>query len=101
MTVADGVRVTEKGLFIPHEAYESFGEIEVVRTPNSIIIQPKSPSPQRIIRLLQQTGLLLNREQLLQPERVISPEERANLAHKFGTGRPLSEIIIEERDERW
>jgi len=101
MTIADVVKVTEEGLFIPHEAYKSFGEIEIVRISDSIIIQPKSPSPQQIIQILQQTGLLLSRQQLSQPAKAISSEERADLAHRFSIGRPLSEIIIEEREERW
>lgn len=30
----------------------------------------------------------------------VSEEEREELAHKFGQGKPLSEIILEERGER-
>jgi len=30
----------------------------------------------------------------------LSAERRDELAHRFGQGRPLSEIIIEEREER-
>jgi hypothetical protein len=101
MTIPNVVKVTDEGLFIPHEAFESFGEIEVVRTPDSIIIQPKYKSRQEILQVLQKTGLLLNRQQVLFPQRSVSPDEQAELAHKFSAGRPLSEIIIEEREERW
>ena len=43
------VKVLDEGLFIPQEAYENFGEIEVVRTSDSIVIQPKRRSRERII----------------------------------------------------
>jgi len=101
MSIPVAVEVTEKGLFIPHEAYEGFGEIEIVRTHNSIVIQPKYKSREQIIQTLQETGLLLRQQQTLLPEGPVSPEERAELARKFSAGRPLSEIIIEEREERW
>ena len=101
MAIPNQVKVTDEGLFIPHEAFESFGEIEVVRTPDSIIIQPKYKSRQELLRALEKTGLLLNRQQVLLPQRSVSPDEQAELAHKFSAGRPLSEIIIEEREERW
>ena len=94
------VKVLDEGLFIPHEAYENFGEIEVVRTSDSIVIQPKRKPRERIIQALQQSGLLLSQHQTL-PEKPVSPEERAELARKFSVVRPLSEIIIEEREERW
>ncbi len=38
----EGVQVTEKGLFIPHDTYQSFGEIEVVLDKNYILIKPKN-----------------------------------------------------------
>lgn len=101
MTIADVVKVTPKGVFIPRAAYENFGEIEVVRTSESIVIQPKSQSPDQIVELLQQTGLLLTHKQTPPSGRAISPKERTELAQKFGAGRPLSESIVEEREERW
>jgi len=100
MTIADVVKVTPKGVFIPRAAYENFGEIEVVRTSGSIVIQPKSQSPDKIVELLQQTGLLLSHKQAPPSGRAVSSEERTELAQKFSVGRPLSESIIEEREER-
>lgn len=95
------VKVTDEGLLIPHEAYESFGEVEIVRTPEAIVIQPKYKSREQIVKMLQNRGLLLRSQQAMPPEKPISQEERAILAHKFSVGRPLSEIIIEEREDRW
>jgi len=101
MSMPVAIKVTDKGLFIPHEAYESFGEIEIVRTPDSIVIQPKSKAREQIIQTLQETGLLLRQQHTLLPDRLLSLEEGAELTRRFGAGRPLSEIIIEEREERW
>jgi len=100
MSTLTAVKVIDEGLLIPHEAYESFGEIEVVRMSDSIVIQPKYKPREQIIQVLHKTGLLLRQQQTL-PESPVSPEERAELARKFSAGRPLSEIIIEEREERW
>lgn len=101
MTISNVVKVTDEGLFIPHEALKGFGEIEVVRTPDSIIIQPKYKSRQEVLQVLHKTGLLLKRQQALLPQPSISPAEQTELAHKFSAGQPLSEIIIKEREERW
>lgn len=101
MTIRDVVTLTDKGLFIPHAVYESFGEIEIVRLFDSIIIQPKSEPREQFIQLLQQTGLIVGYQLAQRPEKTVSCVERAELAHKFNTGRPLSELIIEERGEQW
>ncbi len=101
MTIRDVVTLTDKGLFIPHEVYAGFGEIEIVRLSDSIIIQPKSEPREQFIQLLQQTGLIVSYQLAQRPERRVSFVERAELAHKFSKGRPLSELIIEERDEQW
>lgn len=37
----EDVQITEKGVFIPHNAYQSFGKIEVIRDKNYILIKPK------------------------------------------------------------
>jgi hypothetical protein len=38
----EGVQVTEKGLFIPRDTYQNFGEIEIVLDKNYILIKPKN-----------------------------------------------------------
>ncbi len=101
MIIKDMVKLTEKGLFIPREAYASFGEIEIIHTPHAIVIQPRLPSRQQIIEVLYQSGLLVDRQRLPHPQQTVSPQERTDLARKFGAGQPLSEFIIEEREESW
>ena len=38
----EGIQVTEQGVFIPHQVYQSFGEIEIVFDKNYILIKPKN-----------------------------------------------------------
>jgi hypothetical protein len=40
------IQVTEQGLFIPSQTYQDFGEIEIVRGVNYILIKPKSATLQ-------------------------------------------------------
>jgi hypothetical protein len=51
------------------------------------------------MQILQQTNLLVDQRNLPGPEVVVTEEERVELAKKFSHGRPLSEIIIEDRNE--
>jgi hypothetical protein len=99
MPIAELVKETKNGLFISREAYANFGEIEIMRTDNSIIIRPRTQSPQGIIQILQQTDLLMDQRDLPVPEAVVTQDDRVKLAKRFSNGRPLSEIIIENRDE--
>jgi hypothetical protein len=70
----------------------------------TIVIQPKALTPDQerelVIRTLRQHGLLVEMagEPLAHPA---TPEERAALAKKLSVGRPLSEIVIEERRAGW
>ena len=68
----------------------------------------KNPEPmpaverQRIIDALAHAGLLANAPALYPiPEEPISEEEEEELARIFAGHKPLSEIIIEERQEGW
>jgi len=54
----------------------------------------------RIIEALANAGLLANAPALY-PEEPASEEEEEELAQLFAGAKPLSEIIIEEREERW
>jgi hypothetical protein len=53
-----------------------------------------------VIRILEEAGLLVKPdwEPTAPP---VSDTELEELRRKFSVGKPLSEIIIEERDERW
>jgi len=98
-------KMTSKGLLIPRAAIREWLErdIEVVKDKERIIIQPR-PTPlnerERILSILEASGLLLPPEPLPPFHEPLSPEERAELAEKFSVGRPLSEIVIEEREDR-
>ena len=54
-----------------------------------------------VIRLLQEAGLVtFKAEPSTEQQTPISPERRAELGRLFSIGRPLSELIIEEREGR-
>ncbi len=55
---------------------------------------------ERVLQALETTGLLLPPEPA-PPRKFLSAQQRAALVRKFGIGRPLSEIIIEERANQW
>jgi hypothetical protein len=38
----EGVQVTKKGLFIPRDTFQSFGEIDIVLGQDYILIKPKN-----------------------------------------------------------
>ncbi len=54
---------------------------------------------ERVLQALEMAGLLLPAEPP-PPGRPLTTQQRADLELKFSVGRPLSEIIIEERAER-
>jgi hypothetical protein len=99
------VQITPQGLLIPHAVIREWLErgIEVTKDQERIIIQPR-PEPsndrERILQILEASGLLLPSEPLPASHRPLSAEGQAELAHKFSVGRPLSEIVIEERADR-
>lgn len=65
------------------------------------MIHPKSTRADtraQVRQVLRTAGLLYEPDWETPPP--VSPEERARLAQKLGQGRPLSEIIIEEREDR-
>ncbi len=55
----------------------------------------------RIHQILVDAGLVLERKLPRLPSPPISEEERERLSRVFSVGKPLSEIIIEEREERF
>jgi len=105
MTTTIAVQITPQGILIPHAAVQEWMEqgLEVVKEEQCIIIQPRSAprtERERVLRILEESGLLVKPcwEPVTPP---VSPEERAELAKKLSVGRPLSEVVIEEREERW
>jgi hypothetical protein len=90
----------EKTLEVLREA----GLLYKTKASPTIAIPPRSLSPQQerelALQALREDGLLVEPKQtLLKPP--ASSEERAELSRKLSIGRPLSEIIIEERKSGW
>jgi virulence-associated protein VagC len=104
MTTTIAVQMTPQGLLIPRAALGDWDEVEVWRENQRIIIQPQASSPAQerelVVQALRQDGLLVEivGEPLSPP---VTPEERVELAKKLSVGRPLSEIVIEERRAGW
>ncbi len=98
-------QMTPQGLLIPTAVLREWLDqgIEVIKDKQRIIIQPK-PAPrterERVLQILEVSGLLV-KPQWEPTSPPVSPTELAELAEKFSVGRPLSEIVIEEREERW
>ncbi len=103
MATPIAVEMTPKGLLIPRAALQGWGEIQIVRGKCRIVIQPKTLTPAQehelMVQALREDGLLYEPKGEADLP-VISDEERAELAKELCVGRPLSEIIIEERDDR-
>jgi hypothetical protein len=99
------VRVTSQGLLIPiglvHEWLDQ--DIQVIKERQRIVIQRKSTPKaerERVLQVLEASGLLA-KPQWEPTSPPVSSAELAELAEKFSVGQPLSEIVIEEREERW
>ena len=98
------VQMTRQGLLLPRALFQNWGEVEVVQERRQIVIRPKTPTlsqeRQAVIQALRQDGLLT--EIPAEPAvHLVSAGERAELAKKLSPGRPLSEIVIEERRAGW
>jgi hypothetical protein len=98
-------QMTTQGLLVPRSALSEWLErgVETVREREQIVIRPKSVARNEredVIRILEEAGLLLPPEPLPASHVTLSAKKRAELGRKFSVGRPLSEIIIEEREDR-
>jgi hypothetical protein len=98
-------QLTAAGLLIPRAALSGWQDkdIEVVHDGRRIIIQPKSEAAherERVLSVLETAGLLLPQDTLPLNHKPVAPDERTELGRKFNEGRPLYEIVIEERDDR-
>jgi hypothetical protein len=68
-----------------------------------MVIQRKTEAVherERVLNVLESAGLLLPRDTLLPKPQPVTPEARTELGRKFNEGRPLYELVIEERDDR-
>ena len=103
MSTVETARMTDEGLLLPREMVQDLGEVEVVRRPDYILIKSKVVRDRELHgqakKVLREAGLLVEVHREPLPE--VSPEERAELARRLASGRPLSEIVIEEREEGW
>jgi hypothetical protein len=94
---------TSKGLLIPRTALGDWDrqELEAVWEEEQIVIRPKATAasgtrPQ--VRQILREAKLLYEPNWEQPP-VVSSEERAELAQKLAGDPPLSEIIINDRQD--
>ncbi|MBN1878281.1 MAG: hypothetical protein JXA33_28940 [Anaerolineae bacterium] len=99
-------KITPQGVLIPREAVQEWLEegVEVVKHERQIVIQPQSVSTIHeralAVQALREDGLLVDSDRVpLFPQP--SMEERAALARKLAVGRPLSELVMEERKAGW
>ena len=104
MDAAIVTQIVPQGLLVPRSAILEWLErgVEAVRDGEQIIIRPKTEltERERVIRILEEAGLLVKPDwEPTSPP--VSDAELAELAQKFSVGQPLSEIVIEEREERW
>jgi hypothetical protein len=105
MSTTIATQVVPQGLLVPRAALGEWLErgVEAVREKERIIIRPRPAEPderEEVIRILEEAGLLLPPESLPVSHITISAQRRAELGRKFSVGRPLSEIIIEDREDR-
>lgn len=103
MSTKVAARLEPQGLLIPRSALRDWEtqELEVVWEPEVVIVRPKVnavASRDQVRTILREAGMLYKPNWETPPP--VSAEERAYLAKKLSQGRPLSEIVIEERDDR-
>lgn len=105
MTTAVAVTVTPQGVLVPRSLIAIWGdveEVEIKQHPNAIVIKPKAARASQlraqIVGEMKVVGLIEDLPWAQPP--VVSPEERARLAKRLSRGKPLFEIIIEDREGR-
>lgn len=100
MAIAGTAQMTEDGLLVPRAMLQDWKEIEIVQRPTYLIIKPRQPDGQReqLIQEMKEAGLIVELQG--PPPPVVTLQERAALARRLSKGRPLSEIITEERADR-
>ena len=103
--MAETAKVTSQGVLVPRPLIQAWGdieEVEIEQRPGAIIIKPKGRSAiqlrEQIIEQMKSAGLIDDLPWESPP--VVSAQERMRLAKALSQGKPLSEIIIEEREDR-
>lgn len=97
-------KVTPRGVLVPYTLIATLGnvqEVQIESRPDAVIITRKALRDDvrrsTITRKMKAVGLV---EDLAWPDPpAVSLEERAHLAEKLSQGKPLSEIIMEDREE--
>ena len=97
-------QMTPQGLLIPRAAVQEWlaQGLEIVKDKQHIVIQPRLiplTEHEQVKQILEQSGRLVTLD-WPPTSPPLTDTERAELAQKFSVGQPLSEIIIEERNER-
>jgi len=99
------VKITDEGVLIPHPLLEAWGDIQVVEIEqhaDALVVKPKvnhtSRLHDRIVNEMKVAGLV--EELPWAPPLAVSAEARAHLAEKLSQEQPLSELILEYREER-
>lgn len=103
--MTETVKVTAQGVLVPRLLIEGWGdirEVEIEQRRDEIIIRPKGQYAdnlhQAIIEEMKAAGLIEELPWSHPP--VIPAEQRARLEKTLSQGRPLSEIVIEDREDR-
>jgi hypothetical protein len=103
--VTETIKVTSQGVLVPRPLIQAWGdvqEVEIEQRPDAIILKPKGQAAaqlrERIIREMKAAGLVEELPWTAPP--TVAASERARLAHALSQGQPLSEIVIEEREDR-
>jgi hypothetical protein len=97
------VKITPEGVLIPHPLLEAWGdiqEVEIEQQADALVVKPKADLDElhdRIVSEMKAVGLI--EELPWELPVAVSAEVRARLTEKLGHGRPLSELIIEDREE--
>jgi hypothetical protein len=103
--MTETAKVTAQGVLVPRPLIQAWGdilEVEIEQRPHAIIIRPKTQPTtdlrERMLTQMKAAGLI---EELRgPPPPQVSAQERARLAKLLAQGKPLSEIIIEDREDR-
>jgi hypothetical protein len=103
--MTETIQVTSEGVLVPRPLLQAWGdieEVEVEQRPDAIVIKPKASavtrSREQMLQEMRTAGLI--QELRGTPPPRVSAKERARLAKILGQGKPLSEIIIEDREDR-
>lgn len=98
------VKVTPQGVLVPRLLLLAWGdvlEVEIEQLDDAIVIKPSTGRASRlqaqIVSQMKAAGLIEDLSWAEPP--AVSAEERMRLAKVLSAGKPLSEIILEERGE--